>query len=669
MEIKKLIQIFLYELEEEGREFYNNLQKLEEKFKNNVSDIQPYLDEIFISVHTLKGSANTLLNSVRKQQHPLETLLSSMAKLTHHFEDYIDFLKTNSNNLAQKNIDILFEFDNILSRIYNSLQTEEKTVDQTEIVSFLDKISSFSHNEVSIIEKQENKNKTRHFFELSLSCDDEQKHGYLSLVYRDIEKVYEESYFTPTKEMLLKGEEFTTIALQIVSDKQTHTIKNFIETIPCVDKVIIIPYKSNFSLPTKKEDNKPAQETINNDKIMPYKNKNSQPLRLDPKRIDNVLKHTSKLVILGNKIDEFLNQSNFLAGTKKRKELEAIFDEINLTIDFLQTSVLEIRMTPFEELLSLFPRDIRTLSQKYNKPINFKTIGQSTEIDKAILDELSEPFIHLIRNSIIHGIEPPKERVEQGKSEKGNITIHAKHDKNRVLINIIDDGRGIDIQSLKEVALRKKYISEEQYSNLKDDDVLNLIFKPGVTSTEKVDEYSGRGMGMEAVRKKIEELNGSMSIHTKQGLGTNITISLPLTTAIIEGMITKINNEFFTFPIIQVEEVINIKKDEIKTSSGQEYIFLNDKEIPLIFSKEYFGYKNEVQKNTNNPFVKVMILNSQNQIIGLTIDEYLGQQSIVVKNLHPLINYSPGIGSCHVLGDGSISLIVDSNELYNYFNR
>lgn len=668
MEINELIQIFLYELQEEATEFYSNLQTLEEGFKNGDDDLEHYINDMFVSIHTIKGSASTLHNSLRKQQHLLSAPLQAIAKITHEFEDYIVYLRDKKELLLQADLDLLFEFDEILTHLQDSIRNQDNILPKDEIAAFLKKIEP---KEIDVSNTKDEGDKitafNRHFFTLKLSCEDEYKHGYLSLIYRDILDKYNDSYFIPTKEDLLKGNKFTSISIQVNSPDEASSISDFIKNMPNVKEISLIPYENGIPEPL------PTVQPMDTEEEFPHLNESTkplkQPLRVDASRIDNVLKYTSQLVILGNKFDEFLNQSNFLAGTKKRKELEAIFDDINTNIEFLQSSVLEIRMTPFEHLFSRFPRDVRALSNKYKKPINFKTYGHSTEIDKAILDELSEPFIHLIRNSIIHGIEHPDERIRKGKSKDGNITVHAKHDKNRVIITIADDGQGMDIASLKKSALEKNFVTEEQLSTLSDAEVLPLIFKPGVSSTKEVDEYSGRGMGMEAVRKKIDEINGTITIDSTKEIGTTVTLTLPLTTAIIEGMITRIDNEFFTFPITQVEEVTSINTEEIKTSSGQDYIFLNDKEIPLIHSTAFFDFDTPSTEKIKPPFTKVMILNSQNELVGFTIDEYLGQQSIVVKNLHPFIQYASGISNCHILGDGSISLIVDANDLIEYINK
>lgn len=677
METSKLIQLFLDELDEELKELSNTLLQLEREPSN--IDL---VEDLYINIHTIKGSSTSLLNNIKKEGNTTENPIQSISTLTHRFEDFVEWLR-NKTTINETEISFLFSFESLIEKLQNEILNGD-TRDYKELVdelifstshmlnSSLDKLTVGHPQNMQIQNEEiEPQTKTRVFFELKLSSDEELKHGYLSLVYRDIEQKYSEFTFSPTNEELLKGEEFTTIAIQISTHETVSEVKSFLEHLDNVSSATNIPFQTNelntLAANTDNEfiDEKKDVLTLTGKLISleepPSKKIRSSSIRIEPKRIDNVLKHTSKLVILKNKLNEFLHQNDFLAGTRKRKELENIFDDITLHVDFLQESVLEIRMTPFEQLYSRFPKDVRTLSKEFNKPVDFQTTGSSTEIDKSILDELYDPFMHLIRNSIIHGIETPEERVRNGKPLTGIISIQAKPDKNRVVIKIFDDGKGLDVESLKQTALDKNMLTHEAISNLSKEEALELIFKPGFSSTKKVNKYSGRGVGMDAFRKKIEDLKGSFVIDSEANVGTTITVYLPLTTAIIEGMITRINGEFFTFPIAQVVEVINISQEEIRSTSNQHYIFLRDKEIPIVYANQFFKLGEETKNE--HPFRKLMILRSHNYLVGFTIDEYLGQQSVVVKNLHPFIQNAKGIGNCHVLGDGSISLIVDSSDL------
>lgn len=668
MELHELINIFLYELDEELEEYSDSLVDLEE----SPSNVQ-LLEDLYVNVHTIKGSSKALLNSMKKSNYEHTEIINQIANLTHKFEDYLDTLKHNSL-IDAESLAYLSDFLLLIHELKNALTSKSS-------ISSLDKISDFIHslansvNDGGITLINDNSN-SKHFFRISLNFDAPEdeiyKHGYLNIIYREIEDVYPNCIHNPTKEELLKGEDFENITLQISSEDMTETIKSYIESIQNVGGVEIIPYKVGNNS-TKEQPKTTIKEIISSySEVTPLNNidekkKLSQPLRIETKRIDNVLKHTSKLVILKNKLDQFLLQNDFLAGTKKRKELESIFNEINVHVDYLQESVLEIRMTPFQQLFTRFPHDIRALSKEAGKPIKFNTYGGTTEIDKSILDELFEPFMHLIRNSLIHGIESPDIRVKKGKPPEGNITIQAKHDKNRVIITISDDGKGIDLDTVKEVAINRHIVSEIQAQNMDKNELLELIFKSGVSTSKEVTEYSGRGIGMDAVRKKIEAINGSISVMSQDDIGTTVTLYLPLTTAIIDGMITKINGDYFTFPISQVEEVINIHKSEIRTSSDKSFFFLKDREIPIIFAEEFFNL--DENNESDNPFIKIMVLRSQNYTIGLTIDEFLGQQSIVVKSMHPFIQRARGISSCNILGDGSISLIIDANDLLPFLTK
>lgn len=662
MELNELINLFLYELEEELEEYSTTFFEIDKEANILL------LDDLYINVHTIKGSSKSLLNNLNKEDnHVCKNHVEKIALITHTFEDYLEILKQ-KEELFETDISTLLEFDTLIRELKDYIENEStETMEEEKIDIFFSNLKSYDEAEAHLKDLIK-----RHFFNITLISDEEYKHGYLTIVYREIEETYPDSFFIPSKDDLLKNKSFDVITIQINSEHEQEKIRDFILSLDNVGQVTNIPYNNKVAPSVPKDSQtKTVKEFIVSNKNEPNKNfpkrTKSQPLRISTRRIDNVLKHTSKLVILKNKLDQFLIQNDFLTGTKKRKELEELFNEINSHVDYLQESVLEIRMTSFEQLFNRFPKDIRELSKEYNKPIKLNTIGGNTEIDKSILDELFDPFMHLIRNSVIHGIEPPEHRIQKGKNPEGTITVQAKHDKNRVIITISDDGKGINLETLKQVAINKNIVSPSLANNMSKQDLLELIFKSGVSTSEKVTEYSGRGIGMDAVRKKIDAINGSISVSSIDDVGTNITLFLPLTTAIIEGMITKVNNEYFTFPISQVEEVINIKKTEVRTSSDKKYFFLKDKEIPIIYAEEFFGM--QPREKDDNPFFKIMILRSHNYIVGLTIDEFLGQQSIVVKSMHPFVQGAKGISSCNILGDGSISLIVDSNDLLHHLSQ
>lgn len=663
MELNELINLFLYELEEELEEYSTTFFEIEKEA--NIS----LLDDLYINVHTIKGSSKSLLNNLNKEDnHVCKNHVEKIALITHTFEDYLEILKQ-KEELFEADVSILLEFDTLIRELKDYIENEStETMEEEKIDIFFSNLKSHNEEDEATLKNLSK----RHFFNITLISDEDYKHGYLTIVYREIEQTYPDSFFIPSKDDLLKNKNFDLITIQINSEHEQDKIRDFILNLDNVGEVTNIPYNNRIvSSAPKDYQTKSIKELIDSNKNEPNKSSRkrtkSQPLRISTRRIDNVLKHTSKLVILKNKLDQFLIQNDFLTGTKKRKELEELFNEINSHVDYLQESVLEIRMTSFEQLFNRFPKDIRELSKEYNKPIKLNTIGGNTEIDKSILDELFDPFMHIIRNSVIHGIESPEHRIQKGKNPEGTITVQAKHDKNRVIITISDDGKGINLETLKQVAINKNIVSPSLANNMNKQDLLELIFKSGVSTSEKVTEYSGRGIGMDAVRKKIDAINGSISVSSIDDVGTNITLFLPLTTAIIEGMITKVNNEYFTFPISQVEEVINIKKTEVRTSSDKKYFFLKDKEIPIIYAEEFFGM--QLREKDDNPFFKIMILRSHNYIVGLTIDEFLGQQSIVVKSMHPFVQGAKGISSCNILGDGSISLIVDSNDLLYHLNH
>lgn len=660
MNINKLIEIFKSELKEEIEDFSRTTLEM-----NEGSVTKEQLENIFINVHTIKGSSITLYNNILKKNEKKYSNIASNLKiisnLTHDFEDFLEILKNDNNFLKKEEIKHILKFEEIIFEIQENFEESNSELLDKEAKTLISKIKKINKKQLK-----------RYFYEITLSeeeFDEEYKHVQLSILYNEIKNKYKDYVFNPTEEEVLQEKNFKEIFIQLNTEENEEEVSKFLNSREDIKEAKLIPY-------IQKPININEQEAVLNKKDHPNKkrtNKTSKKtiLKIEPDRIDDVLKHTSQIVVLKNNLNELvesihLNDEDFLE--QKIEELKnMIFGDLNTYVDFLQESVLKIRMTPLEQLFFPLRRDIRKISEEYNKELILETIGSSTEIDKTILDELPDVLLHLVRNSICHGIETPKEREEKRKDPKGKIRIEAKHEKNMVTLSITDDGKGIDIEKIKEIALNKNFITKNIVETLSEEEIIDLIFISGLSSTEKVNQYSGRGVGMNAVRKKIENLKGSIKISTKKDKGTKIKISLPLTTSIIQAIIAKINNDYFTFPTTQVEEVLHLDKRKIKTVSEQEVFLLRDKEIPIIFSQDFFNLNNEEKQD--KLFLKIIVLRSSNTLYGFTIDEYLGQQNIVVKNLGILSGKTKGISGSNILGDGSISLIVDTNSITETFKK
>ena len=323
----------------------------------------------------------------------------------------------------------------------------------------------------------------------------------------------------------------------------------------------------------------------------------------------------------------------------------------------LHERVLQIRMVQISQIFSRFPRLVRDISKTLNKKINLVIEGEDTELDKSVIDDLLDPLIHCVRNSVDHGIESIDERVAAGKSEAGTITMSARNEGNMIIIEIQDDGKGIDVSSVRSKAVDKGIIHPSK--NLSDIEAFNLIFEPGFSTAKSVTNISGRGVGLDVVRKQIEKLNGNVSVWSEEGTGTRFTIKLPLTLAIIQGLLVKVGKEIYAIPITSVIDSHRIKPDDIKMIDNYEVFNVREDVVSLLRLNRLFSISSEEKRE----YHYVVIVGSGDKKMGLMVDSLIGEEDVVIKPLRDSYTNAPGIAGATILGDGTVSLIIDVSQL------
>ncbi|MCL2067747.1 MAG: chemotaxis protein CheA [Treponema sp.] len=323
----------------------------------------------------------------------------------------------------------------------------------------------------------------------------------------------------------------------------------------------------------------------------------------------------------------------------------------------LQEGVMRIRMVPISQIFSRFPRLVRDLSKSLNKKINLVIEGEETELDKSVIEDLLDPIMHSVRNSIDHGIETVEERLAAGKSEEGTVTLKAANEGNMIVIEISDDGKGIDVKAVRSKAVERGIISANKI--LTDVEVFNLIFEPGFSTAKQVTSISGRGVGLDVVRRQIDKLNGTVTVNSERGKGTKFTIKLPLTLAIIQGLLVRVGSEIYSIPITSVIESLRIKPDEIKKIDNYEVFNIRSDVISLLRLNRLFGIKTEEQQD----YHFIVIVGTAEKKMGFMVDSLIGEEDVVIKPLRDQFTNSPGIAGASILGDGSVSLIIDVSQL------
>jgi two-component system chemotaxis sensor kinase CheA len=438
-------------------------------------------------------------------------------------------------------------------------------------------------------------------------------------------------------------------------------------------------------------------------------------LRVDSKRIDDLLNLVSETVITKATFNQISNQFNDLQSelhsieTTYREKIKTLFDslpdyleaiqegqsikDVRKTISDeygnifslfdgfetslknnigkfrstsqnlgritgeLQEGVMRIRMVPISQIFSRFPRLVRDLSKSLNKKINLVIEGEETELDKSVIEDLLDPIMHSVRNSIDHGIESPEERKAAGKPDEGMVLLKATNEGNMIIIEIADDGKGIDVEAVKTKAVEKGLISPSKL--LTDVEAFNLIFEPGFSTAKTITNISGRGVGLDVVRRQIEKLNGSVNVSSERGKGTKFTIKLPLTLAIIQGLLVKVGSEIYSIPITSVIESLRIKPAEIRMIDNYEVFNIRNDVLSLLRLNRLFGIKTEEQQDYNF----IVIVGTAEKKMGFMVDSLIGEEDVVIKPLRDQYTNSPGIAGASILGDGSVSLIIDVSQL------
>ncbi len=323
----------------------------------------------------------------------------------------------------------------------------------------------------------------------------------------------------------------------------------------------------------------------------------------------------------------------------------------------LQEGVMKIRMVPISHIFSRFSRVVRDLQKNLGKKMSLVLEGEETELDKSVIEDLFDPIMHCVRNSADHGIESPEERIAAGKPESGTITLSAANEGNMIIIEIIDDGAGIDVKKVREKAVSKGLISPNKV--LSDQEAYQLIFHPGFSTSDKISSVSGRGVGLDVVKTMIDKLNGTVSVSSTSGSGSKFTIKLPLTLAIIQGLLVQVGREIYSIPIASVIESQRIKKEEINTIDNYEVLNVRNEVISILRLSRLFNIKEQ----NNSEYCFIVIVGSQDKKIGIMVDSLVGEEDVVIKPLRDQFTNSPGIAGASILGDGSVSLIIDVSQL------
>ena len=381
-------------------------------------------------------------------------------------------------------------------------------------------------------------------------------------------------------------------------------------------------------------------------------------VRVDTKRLDQIMNMVGELVLVRNRLVSLATNSDSEAMGKAISNLDVVTADI-------QGAVMQTRMQPIKKVFGRFPRVVRDLARSLNKDIDLKLIGEETDLDKNLVEALADPLVHLVRNSVDHGIEMPAVREAAGKSRTGNVTLSASQEGDHILLTIKDDGAGMDAEKLKKIAITKGVLDHDQASRLSDTEAYNLIFAPGFSTKEEISDISGRGVGMDVVKTKITQLNGSVSIQSELGVGTILEIKVPLTLAILPTLMVVVGAQTFALPLAGVSEIFNLDLTKTNVVDGQLTIIVRKKAIPLFYLEHWLVKGSDRSQRKSKGHVVIVQIGTQQ--IGFVVDSLIGQEEVVIKPLDALLQGTPGMAGATITSDGGIALILDVPNMLKHY--
>ncbi|MCL0062689.1 chemotaxis protein CheA [Peptococcaceae bacterium] len=695
------ISVFMDELEEKLQIINDNLLILEQDVNN-----QEVLQEIFRAAHTIKGSSGIMG-------------YEKMTKLTHEIENLFDKIRSGEITVTSEMINVLFEALDVLKMLKDEITDPSLNVDISDVLSKLssylksdsgesvekadDQTSLKQHSEqekksenievddalAEVISEAELRGFTAYKIKVDLDEGCQMKEVRAFLIFETLQKSGEIVKSVPSAEDLQDGKFDLSFEVVYLTKEDQDQIKNMLMSIAEVENVQVSAISLQES-ETKREDSddlKADKERSTDERetksakasATPAKEKTSKSaaassahavkpvktVRVDVQKLDNLMNLVGELVIKRTRLNRFVELFESKYGSDELIEsLSEMSNHLGYVAGELQEQIMKARMLPISQIFNRFPRMVRDTAQKLGKEIDFIVEGKETELDRNVIEMIGDPLIHLIRNAIDHGIETPEERVKKGKLRKGKLLLKASYHESHIVIIIEDDGKGIDVQKIREKAVERGLYDRETVERMSDKEVLDLIFRSGFSTKDEVSDLSGRGVGMDVVRTAIEQINGVVEVHSEINVGTRFTIRLPLTLAIIRSLMISLGDQIYAFPMANVQETLRVSEDEIKSIGNSEVIVVRDKIVPLLRLKEHFGIVDNTHEDADlSKELFVVIITSMDKCAAVVVDKLLGEQEVVIKSLGDYLGDIDGLSGATILGDGSVALIIDARGL------
>lgn len=698
MDVSQYLEIFIDESEEHLQTLSDCIMVLEKE-----PDNKDTINEVFRAAHSLKGMAGTMgFKRMQHLTHDMENvfqevrsdhikvtsgMIDLLFKCLDALEGYLDNIKGTSDEGTEDNEVIIKELNDFIAKADGEAEAENKEVSEVkeatpaatqEEKEGQEKIELTEEEKKAIREAESN---GQHIYAMTVHIQKDclLKAARAFLVFKAVEDFGQILVYRPSSQDI-EDEKFEfDFSFFLASEEETDKIVAAAKAVSEIEKVDAEEiHLEEYLKEAAAQEEQQAKEAATEQKEAPAevpkaaekkapaavakKQTNAKPVtgrtvRVDIEKLDALMNQVSELIIAKNSL---VSISSNESGEYQNQSFHEQIEYLERITTNLHESVMKVRMVPIESVVNKFPRMIRDLSRKLGKKMELYMTGEDTELDRTVVDQIGDPLQHLLRNSADHGLEDNATRVERGKPEVGSIFLKAFQEGNNVIIEVGDDGNGIDVAAVRDKAVERGIITAEQAENMSQKEIINLLFLPSFSMAKKITDISGRGVGLDVVKSNIEALGGDVEVRTKLGEGTTFIVRLPLTLAIIQALMVEIRDEKYAIALGSIANIESIPVNEIKYVQAQEVIHLRGAVIPLIRLDQVLDMEEKQEEPEN---LTVVIVKKGDSLAGLVVDNLIGQQEIVIKSLGKYITNNKIISGATILGDGEVALILDVNTL------
>lgn len=698
MDVSQYLEIFIDESEEHLQTLSDCIMVLEKE-----PDNKDTINEVFRAAHSLKGMAGTMgFKRMQHLTHDMENvfqevrsdrvkvtsgMIDLLFKCLDALEGYLDNIKSTSDEGTEDNEVIIKELNDFIAKADGEAEAENKEVSEVkeaapaatqEEKEGQEKIELTEEEKKAIREAESN---GQHIYAMTVHIQKDclLKAARAFLVFKAVEDFGQILVYRPSSQDIEDEKFELDFSFFLASEEETDKIVAAAKAVSEIEKVDAEEiHLEEYLKAAAAQEEQQAKEAATEQKEAPAevpkaaekkapaaaakKQTNAKPVtgrtvRVDIEKLDALMNQVSELIIAKNSL---VSISSNESGEYQNQSFHEQIEYLERITTNLHESVMKVRMVPIESVVNKFPRMIRDLSRKLGKTMELYMTGEDTELDRTVVDQIGDPLQHLLRNSADHGLEDNATRVERGKPEVGSIFLKAFQEGNNVIIEVGDDGNGIDVAAVRDKAVERGVITAEQAENMSQKEIINLLFLPSFSMAKKITDISGRGVGLDVVKSNIEALGGDVEVRTKLGEGTTFIVRLPLTLAIIQALMVEIRDEKYAIALGSIANIESIPVNEIKYVQAQEVIHLRGAVIPLIRLDQVLDMEEKQEEPEN---LTVVIVKKGDSLAGLVVDNLIGQQEIVIKSLGKYITNNKIISGATILGDGEVALILDVNTL------